>query len=203
MARNHYRVLGVRNEATPEEIKSAYRRRARESHPDRTGTGAESFREVQEAYELLSDPARRGAYDRTLAQAAGQSGNPAPARVRARPQPAPSPMAARTRGLRSWRSEFPQAAAPVHGAIDIALSFEEARHGGRVRVVVPVRRVCPRCGGWTRAFPCPHCRGRGVVFGEEEVIVGFPPGLSSTYEVRVPHPAIPGRDWLVVRFFVD
>ncbi|MFO0580238.1 MAG: J domain-containing protein, partial [Polyangia bacterium] len=59
---NHYCVLGIGPQASSEEIKSAYRRCAREAHPDRRGS-AERFRVVQTAYALLSDPEKRARYD--------------------------------------------------------------------------------------------------------------------------------------------
>ncbi len=65
MARDHYATLGVRKEATPEEIKRAYRRLARQLHPDvnpDTGT-QERFKDVTAAYEVLSDAGKRQIYD--------------------------------------------------------------------------------------------------------------------------------------------
>jgi curved DNA-binding protein CbpA len=59
---NHYCTLGVSPSASSEEIKSAYRRRAREAHPDCRGN-VEQFRAVQAAYILLIDPAKRARYD--------------------------------------------------------------------------------------------------------------------------------------------
>jgi molecular chaperone DnaJ len=58
-----YEVLGLRPDAAAEEIKRAYRRKAREHHPD-AGGDAERFKEVTHAYEVLSDPERRARYDR-------------------------------------------------------------------------------------------------------------------------------------------
>ncbi|SDK82092.1 Nuclease-related domain-containing protein [Actinopolyspora mzabensis] len=60
---DYYELLGVTREASAAEIKSAYRSLARVMHPDAGGT-AGTFRSLQEAYETLSDPARRAAYDR-------------------------------------------------------------------------------------------------------------------------------------------
>lgn len=56
-------MLQVTRGATPDEIHSAYRRRALELHPDRSGAGSEPFLELQQAYSVLSDPAQRAAYD--------------------------------------------------------------------------------------------------------------------------------------------
>jgi curved DNA-binding protein CbpA len=63
---DHYAILGVERAATPEEIRAAYRRAARSSHPDLhpgDGTALERFKRVQLAYEVLGDPARRAEYD--------------------------------------------------------------------------------------------------------------------------------------------
>lgn len=61
---SHYEVLGVSVTATAQDIKAAYRRAARTHHPDHGGDPAE-FRRVTLAYEVLSDPKRREAYDRS------------------------------------------------------------------------------------------------------------------------------------------
>ena len=59
MARNYYAILGIDPDASPDQIRSAYRRKAKELHPDHYEGSSEPFRDVQEAYEALSDPARR------------------------------------------------------------------------------------------------------------------------------------------------
>ena len=65
--RDYYEVLGLEKNATGTEIKAAYRRAAQKYHPDRTpddATAEESFKEAKEAYEVLSDPGKRAAYER-------------------------------------------------------------------------------------------------------------------------------------------
>ena len=66
--RDYYQVLGVTREASPEEIKRAYRRKAKEFHPDKNpkerATAEEEFKQVAESYEVLSDPDKRAQYDR-------------------------------------------------------------------------------------------------------------------------------------------
>ena len=66
MAKSFYEVLGVSKDASQDEIKSAYRKLARQYHPDLhpgDEEAANKFKEVSEAYETLSDPQKRAAYD--------------------------------------------------------------------------------------------------------------------------------------------
>jgi curved DNA-binding protein CbpA len=83
-----YQLLGVRPEASREEIALAWRRRARAEHPDARPADADAagrFRALAEAYRVLGDPARRAAYDRALAR-----GRPATPRVTVRRRPGPA-----------------------------------------------------------------------------------------------------------------
>src|SRR5918994_3030890 len=80
-AQDHYKVLGVDKKASQDEIKKAYRKLARQYHPDTNKeTGAEErFKEISEAYDVLSDPEKRKKYDRGgLFAGANQFGGAAP-----------------------------------------------------------------------------------------------------------------------------
>ncbi|MDP2990332.1 MAG: DnaJ domain-containing protein, partial [Kiritimatiellota bacterium] len=64
--RNYYEILGVQRNATPEDLKAAFRRLARQYHPDvnKETDAEERFKGINEAYAILSDPEKRAAYDR-------------------------------------------------------------------------------------------------------------------------------------------
>ena len=224
MPKNYYRVLGIPADASVDEIKSAYRQRAMESHPDRTGAESEPFRKVQEAYEMLGDPARRAAYDRALRRQAPptrpgsaeslRSSSPRRHPVRAQHIREAGPLdefyAAILNLFDDWRSDpesdwLVAGGAPSESTLDVPLSREEARRGGQVRLRLPVQTLCGTCRGRGRygLYRCPGCGGAGAVVQECELVVAHPPGITSSCRVRVSLDRAAGRDGdLVVRFYV-
>ena len=78
--RDYYEVLGISRQASADEIKRAYRKKAKQYHPDvnKEPGAEEKFKEVQEAYEVLSDPNKKATYDRfghaAFEQGAGNGG---------------------------------------------------------------------------------------------------------------------------------
>ncbi|HWQ99731.1 MAG TPA: DnaJ domain-containing protein, partial [Candidatus Methylomirabilis sp.] len=72
MARDYYEVLGVPKNASQDDVKKAFRKKAHELHPDKGGD-AEAFKRVNEAYQVLGDEKQRAAYDR-FGHAAFQGG---------------------------------------------------------------------------------------------------------------------------------
>jgi molecular chaperone DnaJ len=171
-----YKVLGVSKGASQEEIRKSYRKLARKHHPDANSNdpkAEERFKEIQHAYEVLSDPEKRREYDegpRTYfgSQGAGRGG---PGGTRAGDFSDLSDLFDSFGGLgdifgRSTRTRE----APRKGedtTISVNLSFKDALNGVTTRVSVPVEEVCGDCRG-TGAAPgtaprtCPECGGRGV-----------------------------------------
>jgi curved DNA-binding protein CbpA len=85
---NYYVLLGVAKDASHEAIRQAFRALARQYHPDAgAGSSVERFRQVVDAYETLSDPARRRAYDHSIAGSRLQPMSPQRVGVRLAPEP--------------------------------------------------------------------------------------------------------------------
>jgi len=210
--RDLYEVLGVSRQAGAEEIKKAYRRLARRHHPDVNPGSAEAerrFKEIQEAYAVLSDPDKRRQYD--------QFGTVDEAEIARRWQ-ARRPTGGRGGGFtfrdlggvgdlgelfgelfggfgrRTAAGPAPAAEATVE--IDLA---------GAVRgtsVVVPVRRqvTCPQCGGSGTggSGPCGRCGGAGALVQTDRVRVKIPAGIGDGDRVRATVGGRPGGEVAVV-----
>jgi DnaJ-class molecular chaperone len=161
----YYELLGVPPSASESEIKAAYRRLALQFHPDSGQPGdVDRFREIQEAYETLSDPEKRRAYDRPRSPAV--------------------PV--------SWTGGFEEPLAPFReifarpprvppAELDIALSAREAAVGGEAVLEIAKDVDCRECGGSGFGFYgwCPTCRGEGVVRMSERIRFRIPAGAES------------------------
>jgi molecular chaperone DnaJ len=176
MARNYYLILGIRPDASLEEIREAYRRLARTTHPDVSGAdSAERFREVQEAWKTLGDAERRRTYDAALrAQRPGRSVRPnsrpptqAPGGHADR-EGAPEPVVEFGPGGRIRRLHF-----------GLQMSEDDAANGGELPIRFPIRHTCPGCAGFgVRLWgPCLACGGEGWASYWRTVPVWIPAGL--------------------------
>ncbi len=178
--RDYYEVLGVPRDADENAIKSAYRKLARTYHPDvnKSEDAEERFKEVNEAYEVLSDPDKRSAYDR-FGHAAAQGGFGA------------GGAGAGFGGFPGFGDIFEdffggfggaRAAqrGPARGAdlrYDLDITFQEAVFGAEREIEVPRMEACPQCHGsgaepGTTPVRCPQCNGSGEVRRAQQTILG-------------------------------
>ncbi|MBI4339781.1 MAG: molecular chaperone DnaJ [Chloroflexi bacterium] len=176
--RDYYEVLGIARDASEEEVKKAFRRLALEYHPDRNRSpeAEERFKEVSEAYQVLSNPEKRTAYDRF--GHAGVNGNGSASQgfegfgdlggfgdI----------FDAFFGGFGRQARPGPQRGRDIEVALD--LTFEEAALGAEKDVEVTRTEVCARCRG-TRGEPgttpqaCGNCRGSGQVRRTQQSLFG-------------------------------
>ena len=210
MAKSYFVILGVSPSATADEIKSAYRRLAKEFHPDHYTGGNETFREIQEAYSVIGNAQRRQEYEKQISK---KPLNLSVKRTAYHPEPEPlipEPEAidvGEISPVRSFQtfspsfdevfdwlwSNFSSLTRPKSGRIqnvtlEVPLTRDQTFRGGTARVLVPARAVCPTCRGFGKLGPyeCSRCAGEGDISGEVPVSISFPPGLTTDHAVMIP-----------------
>jgi molecular chaperone DnaJ len=172
---DYYKVLGVGKNASDEEIKKAYRKLARQYHPDRNQgdkRAEERFKEISQAHDVLSDADKRKAYDRGTG-AFGGFGMPGgfdPSSFSGGFGDILSNLFGGAGGGRpeaGVRGGQPRQARGRDLETEVSLSFDQAVNGAQVPLAVPTSQPCPTCHG-SGAKPgtvpkvCPVCDGRGL-----------------------------------------
>ncbi|MCX8145886.1 MAG: molecular chaperone DnaJ [Azovibrio sp.] len=169
--RDFYEILGVNRDASEDEIKKAYRKLAMKYHPDRNPDSKEAeekFKEAKEAYEVLSDPQKRAAYDQY-----GHAGI--------------DPQAGFGGGGGAGFGSFADAFGGIFDEIfggrsggraniyrgadlryNLEISLEQAAHGTETKIRIPTMEACETCHGsgakpGTQPITCPSCGGSGQV----------------------------------------
>ncbi|MCC6742415.1 MAG: DnaJ domain-containing protein [Acidobacteria bacterium] len=214
MARDDfYKTLGVSRDAKPEDIKKAYRRLARKYHPDVNPGKKEAedkFKQISEAFDVLSDPKKREIYDRygtyseateRMAQEGGGPGFDFSGFGASSFRDIFSDLfsggggggAAGFRPPGGGRAPQPEPPQPKRGddiEYPLSISFDESLRGLTTNITISRSVVCADCGGTgqVRNAPaiCPACRGRGTV-EKRDVIrnVKIPAGVDTGSRVRV------------------
>ena len=176
--RDYYEVLEVAKTSTETEIKSSYRRLAMKFHPDRNpgdDLAEEKFKECAEAYAILADPQKRGAYDRF-----GHAGVTSAAGGGAGFDPSVfaefGDFADILGNMFGFGDLFGagggrRRGGPQRGAdlrYDLEISFEESAKGAETSIQIPRQETCETCSGsgaapGSSASSCPQCKGHGQV----------------------------------------
>lgn len=212
--KDFYKVLEVGERAAAEEIKKSYRRLAKQYHPDANPgnkVAEERFKEINEAYDVLSDPVKRRKYDqlRFYGRPEGSNSNwfsfdPEFLRSHGWPGGAggASPHQQNTfgnifgqgfafsdilrdlfgfNGAAGGFDMQPETPRDITGRIQI--SFEEAITGTERTIAVRQKKICAICRG--AGGPCMRCNGTGQINTRKKVRVRLPAGIENGYQLRL------------------
>jgi molecular chaperone DnaJ len=176
MQRDYYEILGVSRTCSEAELKSAFRKQAMEHHPDRNGgceQAASRFKELNEAYSVLSDPQKRAAYDRfghagvNGMNGGGHGAGPGFTDVHdIFNEVFGQAFGDMFGGGRGGRQSGPQRGQDLR--YDLEISLEQAYAGSEVEITVPAAMTCETCEGsgakaGTKPVTCNTCNGIGRV----------------------------------------
>ena len=192
MAKNYYEILGVDKNASADEIKSAYRRLAKKYHPDVYATASEEekkkaeakFKEIQYAYDVLSDPQKKAAFDRYGSEDGPMGGGAGF-----------NPFGGSGGGFGGFSDIFSDIFSAFSGGgtssgrsanvarqgddieIEMVLTFKEACFGVKKEVVYSRIEKCPTCNGTgakgaSSVKVCTKCGGRGRVVVQQRTMLG-------------------------------
>ena len=220
--KSHYRILGITRAASDAGIREAYLRLVKALHPDHAGVSStQAFREVQQAYDVLSDPERKKSYD-------DQLDRKRPARVwgaepltrydRVEPLVPDRPLMQRPRT--SPGIIFDESMTPISTEffsvggtsttsamvvdLDVWVSTDQAAQGGVFDGEVVARATCGTCAGtgYDWPFPCLTCRQSGWVSRSKRLRLHLPPGVLHGTVVHLPAHRTGGAE-LRIRLLID
>lgn len=208
LVKDYYKILGVVKDADDAALKAAYRKLARQHHPDVNPGSKEAedkFKDIGEAYDVLSDPQKRAEYDESRA---------ARPKAGVKTQDGPTGGASGFSGADGFGGIFdglfggkvpnrgetkipgvklrPSAAAPEQ---TLEITLEEAAHGGERTYAVSTDAPCPDCKGTGKTQSgrdglnlgarCASCRGTGRKTLREDVSVAIPKGIADGAKLRL------------------
>jgi molecular chaperone DnaJ len=179
LAADYYKTLGVDKKATQDEVKKAYRKLAREYHPDRNAGDKDAeakFKEIGQAYDVIGDPEKRRQYDAGSGPFAtpGQGGGFGGFQNFDFDSQSMGDIlsnlfggGAAPGGGRRARSSAPRQTRGGDVEAQVTIGFDQSIKGGQISLQVPMNQTCGTCHG-TGAAPgtaptvCPRCEGRGI-----------------------------------------
>jgi curved DNA-binding protein len=207
--KDYYEVLGVKRDATDDQVRQAYRKLARKHHPDVNPgdkVAEDKFKEINEANEVLSDPEKRKRYDQLGPNwKDGAEFTPPPGWGRVNVQfddlgsifggggfsdffetlfggnKSAGQTEHRRRGTRNRTGRGQDAEA------EMEISLEDAHKGGRHRITLQGTRSCPACGGTGNSSGgvCSTCRGAGHLMSPRTIDVNIPPAAREGSVIKV------------------
>ncbi len=208
--KDYYKVLGVSKTASVDDIKKAFRKLARKYHPDVNPgdkKAEEKFKEINEAYEVLSDAEKRRKYDTLGPNWQEQFGYHTPGR-RASGSPGPAPVfdsnfseffetlfgrsSAGAGGMRAREDPRRRAGDNIEQPVEVTL--QEAYTGGARTYNIQATETCAFCRGTGEVGgkTCANCNGQGQLARNKRIQVKIPPGVESGSRIRVAGEGQPG-----------
>ncbi len=183
MRKDYYKILGVSKNATQNEIKKAYRKLARKYHPDLNPGDSEAekkFKEIQEAYEVLSDPKKREQYDRfgvvgdfqdPYQNTRGDWGGFEGFDFGGFGDTSFADIFETIFNIRSSKSRKSTSQRGEDLYYNINISFEDSIKGLNTEILIQRKKKCPNCGGTgyesSGRTVCPTCNGSGKIYKQK------------------------------------
>lgn len=212
MDKNYYDILGIDSDATETEIKSAFRKLARKWHPDVAGNSPESvakFKEINEAYEILSNAEKRQRYD-TLRGILHKAKETKKEEKKTEPKKEPPPKTEPKRESKTEKNTFQDAwdtfmkktkqsekpkqtkysAKKIDGTditSDITITVSEALQGTTRMVNILHTEPCPKCHGrkFANGSICAYCKGAGEISVHKKLSVKIPERVKQNSKIRI------------------
>lgn len=193
--KDYYKILEIPESATDSEIKSAYRKLARKFHPDVVGlNGTEHFKDINEAYSVLSDSRKRNEYN-ALRRLYSYSQAP---ETSVKEKDAPSNHKDKAIFNNFW-NEFINAqqakekyttVKPVNGSditTDVTITLSESINGTTKKINILHTTPCKHCQGrkFINGNSCSVCEGRGYTSEHKKLTVKIPAGVKNGYKIRI------------------
>jgi molecular chaperone DnaJ len=214
MTKDYYKILGVQDKATDKEIKEAYRRLAKKYHPDKTRGNKKDedrFKDISEAYSVLSNPERRKKYDQMRHMGTYQGGDASGFDYE-------SIFGNGHRG--SWKRsssgfDFSSIFGDMFGGFggqhtgtrdhsrrgqdataELTVPFDVAAKGGKQIITLNQQHPCEHCQGQgvdlSSGQICTACGGRGTIPRSKKISVTIPPGTGEGHKIRLKNLGHPG-----------
>ncbi len=197
MTKDYYKILDIPEFSSAEEIKSAYRHLARKWHPDVAGNSPDiiaRFKEINEAYEILSDNTRKANYDkarRFYSYAKTSKENKTNYKTTENPNKTSSGFHFRWEDIfSSKQKESSNVKPPKRGDdiySDVEISVFEAINGTTKIINMLQTNICPKCSGrkFVNGSQCSHCKGKGETSTYKRFSVKIPAGIKDKSKIRV------------------
>ncbi len=219
--KDYYEILGISRDAKEKDIKRAYRKLAKQYHPDtykgNKKEAEEKFKQISEAYEVLIDRDKRAKYDQIGSRVADEAFGPegfdwshfthshdvedifGSAIFDSFFGSAASPGFAGSGGifdtLFGTREGIQRPVRGVDVRLNLDITLEDAALGAEKTIEVPMSRTCKACGGSGtrsgRSGACPYCKGTGQIRKRTKILLKIKKGAYTGYEIKIPEAGRP------------